>query len=160
MLFFLERKNLIILFMDISLWPDLLSSIVFWIQGGVGYHRRYGQRTGQNKYFIRETIFFGGWEAFSYLFMHNVLHPVLLPAHEFRQISHIREFSINGTENSTEFLCYLQNWLKTPQKASVCYQNVKKVPENSSETLKRLPKIAHNFYKFVKSTQESSRFKN
>ena len=66
----------------------------------------------------------------------------LSPAPEFREISRIREFS----ENSTEFLCYFQNWSKTPQKASKCYRNVEKAPE-----------IAQNFYIFVKSTPKSSR---
>ena len=44
------------------------------------------------------------------------------PAPEFREISTMWEFS----ENDTEFLCYIQNWSKTPQKASECYQNVEK----------------------------------
>ena len=70
----------------------------------------------------------------------------LSPAPEFRGISRIREFSENSTENSTEFLCYFQNWSKTLQKASECYQNLGKAPE-----------IAQNFYIFVKSTQKSSR---
>ena len=38
----------------------------------------------------------------------------LSPAPEFRGITLFREFS----ENSTEFLCYFQNWLNTLQKAS------------------------------------------
>ena len=65
----------------------------------------------------------------------------LSPAPEFQEISRIREFSENSTENSTEFLCYFQNWSKTLQKASECYQNLGKAPE-----------IAQNFYIFVKST--------
>ena len=36
------------------------------------------------------------------------LHPEVSPAPEFREISRIREFSENSTENSTEFLCYFK----------------------------------------------------
>ena len=64
----------------------------------------------------------------------------LSPAPEFRGISRIWEFSENSTENSTEFLCYFQNWSKMLQKASECYQ-----------ILGKAPKIAQNFYIFVKS---------
>ena len=52
------------------------------------------------------------------------------PAPEFREMSRIREF---------------------PGKRP------KKLP-NATKTLKRLPKIAQNFYIFVKSTQKSSQF--
>ena len=67
------------------------------------------------------------------------------PAPKFWEISQIREFSENSTENRTKFLCYFQNWSKTPQKLL-----------NATETLKKLPKIAQNFYIFVKSAQKSS----
>ena len=49
---------------------------------------------------------------------------------------------------------------KHPKKLPDATKSLKKAPENSTETFKRLTKIAQNFYKFVKSTQESSRLKN
>ena len=74
------------------------------------------------------------------VFLGSQLQAELSPAPEFRGISRILEFSENSTENSTEFLCYFQNWSKMLQKASECYQNLGKAPE-----------IAQNFYIFVKS---------
>ena len=65
----------------------------------------------------------------------GTMEPEVSPAPEFREISRIQEFSENSTENSTEFLCYFQNWSKMPQKAFELYQNVEKAPENSTEFL-------------------------
>ena len=78
--------------------------------------------------------------------------PEVSPAPKFREISRNREFSENSTENSTEFLCYFQNWSKTPQKASECYQNVEKAPKNSTEFL-------HICQKHPKKLSKSSQIK-
>ena len=45
-------------------------------------------------------------------FLLDLLTAEVLPALEFQEISQIREFSGNSIENSTEFLCYFQNWFK------------------------------------------------
>jgi hypothetical protein len=70
---------------------------------------------------------------------------VLFPAPEIREFSRIRSFSGNSTENSTENSVLFQNWSKTSQKATKWYQNIEKAP-----------KIAQNFYIFVRSIQKSS----
>ena len=61
------------------------------------------------------------------------------PAPKFLEISRIREFS----ENSTELCPILKIGLKRPRKLA-----------NANETLKKLSKIAQNFYIFVESTQK------
>jgi hypothetical protein len=72
----------------------------------------------------------------------RVFQAELSLASKFWEISPIREFS----DNIIEFLCYFQNWSKTPQNASKCYRNVEKAPE-----------IVQNFYIYVQSNQKISR---